>query len=269
MIERPLFGQMRLEAGRPQRRMAAALVIVFGLAAPALWWALRPSLPAPEPPLLPAPQTTIASAPSTPEPAASPGAAVAIPSPSTSPLAQRARLQGATIQPTALSRSPSPSTAAPVTVSSSPPASPPPSVDADAGAIEARVPDPQRPTAAPPMADSPPPPATSPSAAPPPASPTLRGSLVMPGPGVTLPVCRRCPAPAYPSMAARLGTTAVVELRLLVDEMGAVLETEVLSGPQQFAKAAEQAAARWRYVPASKDGVPVKMWLLVPIRFVP
>jgi protein TonB len=98
------------------------------------------------------------------------------------------------------------------------------------------------------------------------------GDLVEFGPGVTAPEPLRLSAPAYPSMARRLKRHAVVKLRVLVDEEGRVAKAEIVEGEGSllgFDEAALDAAMRSTFKPATKHGVPVKMWLDMPITFVP
>jgi TonB family protein len=70
-------------------------------------------------------------------------------------------------------------------------------------------------------------------------------------------------------MARKLGREAVVEVRVLVDETGKVARAETVGTPlgYGFEEAAIEAARRARYRPATKDGVRVKMWTSVKLRF--
>lgn len=101
--------------------------------------------------------------------------------------------------------------------------------------------------------------------------PVEAGQLVEPGPGVTPPRIVDRPSPRYPPSARRLGKVATVQLRVLVDENGRVLETEQVGdkvgfGFDQEALSAARATT-WR--PAMKSGVPVKMWIDLRIEFRP
>jgi protein TonB len=102
-------------------------------------------------------------------------------------------------------------------------------------------------------------------------APVEAGQLVEPGPGVTPPRIVNRPSPRYPPSARRLGKVATVQLRVLVDENGHVLETERIGADVGFGFDQEAlAAARsttWR--PAMKSGVPVKMWIDLRIEFRP
>lgn len=86
-------------------------------------------------------------------------------------------------------------------------------------------------------------------------------------PGVVAPEAKLTPAPAYPSIAMRLGLEGTVGLRVLVDENGAVVKAEVVRGMEQLDEAAVAGVERWSYRPATKDGVPVKVWIPVTVRF--
>ncbi len=97
------------------------------------------------------------------------------------------------------------------------------------------------------------------------------GDLVEPGPGVQAPTVVRRPQPRYPDTARRLGRTAVVELRLLIDEHGGVAEIQQ-TGPKAgmgFDRAASAAAEKTTWRPAMVDDIPVKMWVDLRIEFKP
>jgi TonB family protein len=71
----------------------------------------------------------------------------------------------------------------------------------------------------------------------------------------------------------RIGITGTVELHILVDETGRVLESKVdrvdcrPRGKQYerlLGEAAAKSAAKWRFEPATKGGVPVQVWMPIP-----
>lgn len=98
-----------------------------------------------------------------------------------------------------------------------------------------------------------------------------RGDLVQPGPGVQAPTVVKRPQPRYPDAARRLGRTAVVVLRLLIDEEGKVAEIQQ-SGPKAgmgFDRAAVTAAEKTTWQPAMVGEVPVKMWVDLRMEFKP
>jgi TonB family protein len=111
-----------------------------------------------------------------------------------------------------------------------------------------------------------------PSAAPAPAAPKVQvGELVQSGPGVIAPKMSGMPEPRYPAAARRMNKSADVQIRVLVDELGRVVQTEPASGKVGFGfdEAAMEAARRSSYRPATKDGVRVKMWTVMRVSFRP
>jgi TonB family protein len=97
------------------------------------------------------------------------------------------------------------------------------------------------------------------------------GDLVAPGPGVTAPRITSPARPVYPILARRLKKSAVVTVKVLVDETGRVTEAERLGDEAGygFDNAAVEAALATRFEPATKGGVPVKIWWTVRIAFQP
>jgi len=76
--------------------------------------------------------------------------------------------------------------------------------------------------------------------------------------------------PAYPPIAFRMGVQGTVWINALVSETGNVLQAIFLRGTRAggLDKAAETAVLKWKYQPAQKDGVNVKVWLPVRVDFV-
>jgi TonB family protein len=118
--------------------------------------------------------------------------------------------------------------------------------------------------------------ATSTLPAPPPTTqapvPALRpGTLVnLSDPGVIAPVAERTPGLIYPPIALRQRVEGTVELNVLVDEKGNVVQAQIVSGAAGKAglnEAAVENVKKRRYRPASKDGVPVKVWVPVRVQF--
>jgi serine/threonine-protein kinase len=98
--------------------------------------------------------------------------------------------------------------------------------------------------------------------------PPKRGDLIRGGdPGVTLPVCAKCPSPEYPEIARRFNRTGTVVLRALIDENGRVAEVTVVTAVEWLTDDAVRAVRRWTYRPAQKQGVAVKAWIELPVRF--
>ncbi len=114
------------------------------------------------------------------------------------------------------------------------------------------------------------PPAVSEPAAP--RKPQVRvGDLVEAGPGVVAPKLKTMPNPIYPPAAKRLNKTAVVTVRVLVDENGRVQRAE-LGGADPgfgFGDAALAAARGARFDAATSQGVRVKMWTSIRVSFQP
>ncbi len=78
------------------------------------------------------------------------------------------------------------------------------------------------------------------------------------------------PKPAYPPVAERQRVGGSVILSVLVDERGAVDDVKVLRGIRPdfgLDAAAVSAVRRWRYKPATKNGVKVKVWYTQTIAF--
>jgi len=84
-----------------------------------------------------------------------------------------------------------------------------------------------------------------------------------------IPAYQRNRQPEYPSRARRRGLSGTVMLRVLVDVTGRVAElgVERSSGYSSLDQAALKAVQQWLFSPATEDGVPVAMWVSVPITF--
>ena len=91
------------------------------------------------------------------------------------------------------------------------------------------------------------------------------------GPGVTAPKVVSLPEPRYPPAAQRLNRSAQVDIKVLVDERGRVLDSELLGAKAGFGfdEAALDAARRAIFQPATKEGVRVKMWRTLRVNFKP
>jgi TonB family protein len=109
-----------------------------------------------------------------------------------------------------------------------------------------------------------------PAAAPRPAQVQV-GDLVQPGPGVAAPKLAAKLDPRYPPAAQHLNRAAQVNLKVLVDERGRVMEAEGLGARAGFGfdEAALDAARRATFQAATKDGVKVKMWMTLQVNFSP
>jgi TonB family protein len=106
---------------------------------------------------------------------------------------------------------------------------------------------------------------------PPTPTPSVReGDIVVPGPGVDPPRMIYREPPRYPPGAERMGATGVVSAEALVGIDGTVEEvriTRVEGRDLGFEKATEEALYKWRYKPATKNGVKVRVWVTIRVPF--
>ncbi|MBS1228948.1 MAG: Ferric siderophore transport system, periplasmic binding protein TonB [Proteobacteria bacterium] len=77
------------------------------------------------------------------------------------------------------------------------------------------------------------------------------------------------PAPAYPSLSRKLGEQGRVVLHVLVDAGGRASRIEIKSSSAwpRLDQSAQDAVARWKFVPARRGDEAVDAWVLVPIVF--
>jgi len=77
------------------------------------------------------------------------------------------------------------------------------------------------------------------------------------------------PAPVYPALSRRLGEDGRVTLRVFVESNGRPSQVEIKasSGSPRLDRAAQDAVARWKFVPARRGTEAVGAWVLVPIVF--
>jgi TonB family protein len=77
--------------------------------------------------------------------------------------------------------------------------------------------------------------------------------------------------PVYPAAAMTIKAETSVTVNALISESGDVLQTAVV-GPAKgilgFDKAAESAVRKWKFRPARKDGVNVRVWKVLTIGFI-
>lgn len=129
-------------------------------------------------------------------------------------------------------------------------------------------------------APAPPPPVmTAAAEAPAPSSFTVAPQPVRPAPTEIAPVSVTAarfdadylhnPKPVYPSASRRLGEQGRVLLRVFVSADGQAERVEIRtsSGFPRLDQAAEDAVARWRFVPARRGDQAVAAWVQVPITF--
>lgn len=95
------------------------------------------------------------------------------------------------------------------------------------------------------------------------------GDLVTMGAGVTPPKVARRASLRYPPLAQRMKKEATVIVRVLVDETGRAAEVQRSGGSAGFGmdEAALDYARSCVFTPASKNGVPVRMWLELKVAF--
>lgn len=76
--------------------------------------------------------------------------------------------------------------------------------------------------------------------------------------------------PRVPMLAAQHRRAGLARIRVLIDEKGNVTEAEIqYENPQAygFGKAALEAARQFKFKPAMKNNVKVKVWHIIPFRF--
>lgn len=84
----------------------------------------------------------------------------------------------------------------------------------------------------------------------------------------TRPVPVKTPPPEYPSQMAKDGVSGMVAVRVDIDETGSVTACSVSkSSNAEFDQPAMNAVKSWKFKPAQKGGNPVKVSLVIPIKF--
>ena len=76
--------------------------------------------------------------------------------------------------------------------------------------------------------------------------------------------------PKYPSVAFQRGIEGKVVINVLISESGDVIETALIKGipgPFGFNEDCTKAVRQWKFVPAFKDGVKVKVWKTISFTF--
>jgi TonB family protein len=85
---------------------------------------------------------------------------------------------------------------------------------------------------------------------------------------VTDPECVECPNVPYPEMAKSARLEGVVEVSFIVAETGGVQDIRIEeSGGEVFDRAVVDVLKGWRYQPATKQGIPVKVRMHRRFRF--
>lgn len=75
--------------------------------------------------------------------------------------------------------------------------------------------------------------------------------------------------PVYPALAFQMNVQGTVLVNVLISENGGVIQTAVLKSPKNygFEKAAQDAVRKWKFKPATKGGVAVRVWKTISITF--
>jgi len=87
------------------------------------------------------------------------------------------------------------------------------------------------------------------------------------GGAVRAPALVRSVTPDYPNSARLARVQGRVVLRAVIDESGAIENITVVEGNPLLVPAASDAVEKWRYSPATLDGRPVRVWVLVTVHF--
>jgi TonB family protein len=262
-----IFGSRAARAIEAEKGSRTPLYIAIGLAAAALAgfaiWKMSKTQAAPVPVVVPTKAAAVVVATEVPAPVLAPTAGPAL-----DPKAVEAEVQrqlaakrkelekaAAPIPAPAAKKTQAVETAAPEPTA--PPTEPPPTP------VPTHRPEPTAVPTEPPV---------EPPAPPAPAREVQRGDLVGPGAGVVEPVLVSVPHVNYPPMAKerRIGGKVVVLVQ--VDENGRVLEARLQQGlaNQDVVNAAVMAAVRnAKFDPATKNGIPVKMWRPVVVEVKP
>jgi TonB family protein len=96
------------------------------------------------------------------------------------------------------------------------------------------------------------------------------GDLVPIGDVDILPQVLKAAEPAYPPAGLSMRMEGSVTVNALVSETGEVLQTTVVrgvNGALGFNKAAEAAVRKWKFSPAEKGGVKVRVWKPITVNF--
>lgn len=96
----------------------------------------------------------------------------------------------------------------------------------------------------------------------PPAPPVLREAAVDPRYAAAL-------QPDYPAGERRAGNEGKVTVRVLIGTDGRVHQVERVSAASDafFTATQRQAMSKWRFTPATRDGVPIESWRTMTVRF--
>jgi len=101
----------------------------------------------------------------------------------------------------------------------------------------------------------------------PPKEEIKEGDLVPIGPDVSMPEAIKKTLPSYPLAAKKVGIEGLVILQALISEKGDVIDIKPLRGNQILMDAAVEAVKNWKFKPATKNGIKVKIWYTITIPF--
>jgi protein TonB len=73
--------------------------------------------------------------------------------------------------------------------------------------------------------------------------------------------------PEYPAAARSSKTLGTVSVNVTIDQMGNVVSAKATDGPVVLRQSAENAARRWRFRPATRDGKPVSTMQIIRFNF--
>ena len=83
-----------------------------------------------------------------------------------------------------------------------------------------------------------------------------------------MPVPRTKAQVVYPKEALSKGIEGTVWVKAFVDVNGQVQKAEILKSEAEILNgAALEAAKKWSFAPATKDGKPVAVWITLPFKF--
>ena len=97
---------------------------------------------------------------------------------------------------------------------------------------------------------------------------TAKGRAVRVGSGVDAPRVIGRVAPDYPAADRKNGISGFVKLDIVIDETGRVIQGQVLEAPSvTLGEAAQDAVAKWRFLPTTIEGQRVKVLFTITINF--
>ncbi len=113
---------------------------------------------------------------------------------------------------------------------------------------------------------------------PPPIRPGTGTELLKPPPSIPKPVIvgasydtryANALQPPYPASEVRAGNTGRVVIKVLIGTDGRVKQVERVSSASDafYAAAERQALTKWRFKPATSDGIPIEQWKTMALRF--